>query len=211
MAQQETYTQTPASVGSVLVWMLAGAVICGGIGWLVATGVDEPPIVGLASGFAAGGGLGAVVRLLVYPTAQNRPETVTVEMDEQARGAEPADLFEAHPDPVCYYSGEEIPTVRAANPAYAETFGVSLSTIENADLDGALMTAETDPFVAAVESGEQFEATVACETPDDDATYLVRVVPTAGESRTDGYVIYTPLATLDEGGTEKHGRDEQGD
>lgn len=184
--------QQSVSVGSVFLWILAGAIVSGGFGWLLATAVGATPAVGGAAGIAAGGGLGAALRLLVYPSAQRRRETVTVEMGDGEAGAEPLDLFEAHPDPLCYYTGGETPTVRAVNPAYEETFGISASTIEEADLDGALMTTETGPFVEAATDGATYETTVVCETASGEKQYLVRVIPIAGAADSRGYVLYTP-------------------
>ncbi|WP_302081779.1 PAS domain-containing protein [Salinibaculum rarum] len=185
---------------SQLLWIFAAALVGGGFGYAVAT-LTVPAATTIAVGFglAAGGGLGAVARLFVVgETAAETPDTVTVESTGRDTGVpdpQPVDLFEENPDPVLYVddSGEG-PVVRAANPAFEETFGVDGQAVENAALADALMTAErTSDIVAAVTQGESIETVLSCETPAGTRRFRVRTVAVARGESTRGYVLYTTV------------------
>lgn len=187
---------TPPGRGlfDVVLWIVAGAAILGAIGWTLVTVLVShlPPLVGLGIGIALGGGFGAVVRLLVLEEPTDTTETVAVDTtpDESAPDPVPADLFEAHPDPVLYYDArDDSPVVRAANPAFVESFDVSASMVEETPLGDVLMFHDTDDLVAAVTEGRQYDAVHTCETVEGAVAFRIRLVTTP--EATAGYVLYT--------------------
>jgi hypothetical protein len=177
---------------NIVLWIAAGCVIVGGIGWIataaLVSGVD--PAVGFGAGFAVGGGLGAVLRLIAFSNESGRSETVTVEMDEHddAAGPEPVDLFEASPDPMLYYDDSDGPTVRAVNPAFETAFGISTDSLAAEPIANALMTSESGDAAAAASRGDSFDARLACETTDGTKQFRIRVIPVAPAR---GYVVFT--------------------
>lgn len=178
---------------SLFLWIGGGSVGLGALCWLAMTVTGGPVMGGVAAGLAVGGGLGAVVRLFLFSTPGSQAETLTVEMDDEEPGLspEPADLFAASPDPILYYAGAETPTVRAANPAFENAFGVTETTVENEPLGDALMTSETGGIVDAARAGSQFETVADCERADGKTPYRVRVVPVGENAQSSGYVLYT--------------------
>lgn len=176
----------------VVLWIAAGALVLGGLCWAVVTFLfpTVPPVLGLGLGIAIGGGLGAVVRLLVLEDTTDTTETVSVDTstDEAASTPTPADLFETHPDPLLYYDATgDGPVVRAVNDAFVETFDVAATMVEGAPLRDALLFQDTDDIVAAVAAGEAYDAVHTCETTDGDSSFRVRLAATDAS----GYVLYT--------------------
>ncbi|MEF8815139.1 MAG: hypothetical protein V5A55_15225 [Halovenus sp.] len=173
-------------------WLAAGCGVLGITGWVVATLFfsNIPAAAGLGAGIAVGGGLGAVMRLLVFGQEESQAETVTVDMDDgKTPGPRPADLFEASPDPLLYYTSGEGPVVRAGNRAFEETFDVGDNALDGTSLPEALMTADSDDIVRAATAGETFDAVRRCETVGGERDLRIRVVP-VGDG-THGYVMYT--------------------
>lgn len=187
---------TGGLVGAIAV----GAAVLGALGWIGVAVFDAQVslVAAVGLGIAGGGGIGAVIWLLVVGEAAEGGgrETVAVEMDdEEPTGPEPqpADLFAANPDPIVFFAGEE-PEVRAVNPAYEDAFGVSSSVLDGADLDEALMTADAvDGVGSAARTGDPFDRTVECETAEGTRTMRLRVVVTEGPTGASGYLLYTPL------------------
>jgi len=178
----------------LVVWLAGGAVVGGLLGW--GAGIVFAPanaIIGFGLGFAIGGGLGAVSRLLTDEADAEPPESVTVSMEgEQADpGPQPVDLFEAHPDPLLYYVDEgDGPVVRAANPAFAEAFGVSAGVVEDAGLADALMVeSRTGDVADAAAEGEGFDGVLAGEAGGE---FRVRVAAVSDDAGARGYVVYSP-------------------
>jgi PAS domain-containing protein len=190
----------------LVVTILAGTVVGGVLGWGVAQ-VTAPTAVGLATifGAAIGGGFAAVIRLFVFADATpQETESVTIGSEssndaETVPDPEPIDLFEGTPDPILYFDDAgDGPVVRAANPAYAETFGVAAESVERAALGDALMvTARGDAIVAAAGAGERFDERVACETGTQTRPFRVRTVTIESIAGTRGYVLYTPVESSD--------------
>lgn len=181
-------------------WIVGGAVAGGAIGLGVARATaPAAETLAVVFGTATGGGVAAVVRLFVFGTAEPaQPESVTVGGEpESVPDPEPVDLFEGSPDPILYFDDAgDGPVVRAANPAFAATFGVDASTVENAALADALMlAARTDDVVAAARSGEPFDDIVACETGSGAVEFRVRTTTVDSPVGTRGYVLYTPVGT----------------
>jgi hypothetical protein len=181
-----------------LLWILGAAIVGGGLGYAVAMlAAPAATTIALGFGIAVGGGLGAVGRLLVVgETNAQQPETVTVGSTSDETSVpdpQPVDLFEENPDPVLYFddSGDG-PVVRAANPAFEETFGVGGDAVENAALADALMLSErADDIVTAASEAGSANAVVTCETPDGDQPFRVRTAALARRGSTRGYVLYT--------------------
>jgi PAS domain-containing protein len=177
----------------IVLWIAAGCLGVGVLGWIatavLVSGVD--PMVGFGTGFAVGGGLGAMVRLVVLSEESDRSETVTVEMDEAdgSAGAEPVDLFEASPDPMLYYDDSDGPTVRAVNPAFEAAFGVSTTSLADEPLEHALMASNGASAAEAANRGDQFDGLLSCETTERVEQFRVRVIPVAPAR---GYVVFTP-------------------
>lgn len=177
----------------------AGAVVLGGVAWLVASQTALVPIdatVAAGLGIAVGGGLGSVAWLLLHgDAAEDSSETVTVDMggDEGAvPSPTPADLFDANPDPILYYGGDP-PVVRAANPAFESVFGVSGAALDGTPLREGLFVAEdADRIATAAADGEGFDRVLACETEAERRRMRVRLAA-AGGDRPAGYVLYTPV------------------
>ena len=70
----------------LVVWLAGGAVVGGLLGW--GAGIVFAPanaIIGFGLGFAIGGGLGAVSRLLTDEADAEPPESVTVSRSEERR------------------------------------------------------------------------------------------------------------------------------
>jgi PAS domain-containing protein len=184
---------------SQLLWILGAAVLGGALGYGIATlAAPTATTISLGFGIAVGGGLGAVVRLLVVGDAETQqPDEMTVSSGgggSSTPDPQPVDLFEENPDPVLYFddSGDG-PVVRAANRAFEETFGVGSEAVENAALADALMvTDRTDDIVAAAGDAESFDAVIDCETATDDRRFRVRTVAVARSTGTRGYILYTP-------------------
>lgn len=173
-------------VVSVAVWIAAGAGVFAALGWAVATVAGFPPRLPVGIGIALGGGIGAGTRYIAAAEEAEEGESVTVEMD-RADDPEPADLFEASPDPILYYAPAEAgPVVRAVNPAFEATFGVETATLAGTPLAEGLMTG--GDAAAAVAAGESADA-VACSTDAGEKRFDLRVAP-VGEER--GYVVYVP-------------------
>jgi len=176
-----------------------GAVVVGAIAWLgasVAGGPVAPPLAA-GLGVAVGGGLGSVVWLLaVGDETETETEAVTVDMREDETAVpspEPADLFEASPDPILFYGGPE-PAVRAANPAFADAFGTDPGAVEGRPLGDALRV-ETGgtALVEAAVGNRPADETLPCALDGGTADVRVRVVPTRGGDSPAGYVVYGPL------------------
>ena len=123
-----------------------------------------------------------------------QPESMTVRMEQGNPGPQPADLFEAHPDPLLYYANEgEGPVVRAANDAFVEAFGVPAGAVEDAALRDTLMiAAPTEEVVDAAARGGTFDEVLACEG-EGVAQFRVRVVAVSDEVGARGYVVYSPV------------------
>lgn len=193
-------TEDSLGLRNQLLWILASALLGGGLGYGIAT-VAAPTATTIALGFglAVGGGLGAVVRLLVVE------DTETTEPDEMAVSSsgggtdtpdpQPVDLFDENPDPVLYFDNSgEGPVVRAANTAFEETFGVGSGAVENAALADALMvTDRAETIVATASEATAFGAVLGCETATGEKRFRVRTVAVARGPATRGYVIYTAL------------------
>ncbi|WP_436933919.1 PAS domain-containing protein [Halovenus marina] len=181
----------------IILWIAGGCLGVGVLGWVatavLVSGLD--PMVGFGTGFAVGGGLGAMVRLVVLSEESDRSETVTVEMDEadDSAGPEPVDLFEASPDPMLYYDDSDGPTVRAVNPAFEAAFGISTASLADEALKHALMTSEGVSAAEAASRGDRFDGRLSCETTEGVEQFRVRVIPVAPAR---GYVVFT--ASLDE-------------
>jgi PAS domain-containing protein len=185
-----------------VLWILGAGALGGVIGYAVAT-LAAPTATPIALGFgiAVGGGLGAVVRLLVVgDTEPQEPDDVTVSSrrtEQSTPDPQPVDLFDENPDPVLYFddSGDG-PVVRAANRAFEETFGVDSESVENAALIDALMVTErAEDVVTAAADAATFEAVTDCETATDEQSFRVRTVAVARGSGTRGYILYTALTT----------------
>lgn len=186
----------------ILAWIAVGAAAGGALAWLVAGAVDLPigtdAVLGL--GVALGGGFGTVGRLLTAEDVEPEPETVTVDADDVETGTDAAetalptgdDLFETHPDPVLYFTETEGGVVvRAVNPAFEETFGISTATAGDTPLSDALMTADRRAELADRAAREPTDRTVTCETVDGDARFRLRSVHLAGD-HVHGYLLFTP-------------------
>lgn len=173
-------------------WLAGGAALGSLAGWAVAAAVGAIGTpTGVGVGFAVGGGLGTVLKLIVADEEGRTPESMTVSMDGE-EGPQPADLFEIHPDPVLYYVDEgRGPVVRAANDAFAETFGVPASAVENAALGDALMVVRGEDVVDAAADGSAFDGVLPSEADGSEA-YRVRVAAVSGGAKTSGYVLYSP-------------------
>lgn len=180
----------PATGGvvSVAVWIAAGAGVFAALGWAVATVAGFPPRLPVGIGIALGGGIGAGTRYIAAAEEAEEGESVTVEMDRaDDPEPEPADLFEASPDPILYYDAAEAgPVVRAVNPAFEGTFGVDTAALAGTPLAEGLMA--DGEVAAAVAAGESADA-VACNTDAGEKRFDLRVAP-VGETR--GYVVYVP-------------------
>lgn len=183
---------------AVGLWIVAGAVAFGALGWGVVAVLAPafPPVLGFGIGAALGGGFGAVVRLLVLEDPTDTTETVSLDTgsDDTVPPPEPADLFETHPDPLVYYDATgDGPIARTANSAFADTFGVPATAIESAALADALMFHETDAVVAAAADGDAYDDVHTCDIDGSEVRFRVRVAATTDQSGTRGYVLYTPV------------------
>lgn len=179
-------------------WIAAGAAVFGLGGLAIATAFvsEVPPVAGLGAGIAIGGGFGAVVRLLAFERVEET-EDLTIEPDRSVTDVpapEPADLFEASPDPMLYYADDgDGPVVRAANPAFAETFDVPVDDAIGTELAEMLATSDPQAVVDAAAAGTSFDDTRSCATSEDERPFRIRVVPVDVTSGTRGYVVYTPV------------------
>lgn len=191
-------TSGDRSLRGLVVAIAVGAVVVGAIAWLASGILGGPLSTGVAAGLgiAVGGGLGSVIWLLAVGEEEpERPEEVTVDMgeDEDLPEPEPADLFEASPDPILYYGGPE-PQVRAVNPAFVETFDVEATAVEGVPLADALQVGSgSAALVDAATAGRAADETLPCETGDGTVELRVRVIPVGSGDRPAGYVVYGPL------------------
>jgi PAS domain-containing protein len=184
------------SLRGLLVAIAVGAAVGGALVGVAATVLDGPvaPSLGAGIGVAVGGGLGSAVWLFASDEAAEHD--AHLDLDEAEPAAQPADLFEANPDPILFVGGGE-PTVLAANPAFADVFGVDPDDLEGRPLAGSLsLERGTDSIVEAVAAGRPVEETVPCATADGPATARVRVIPTDG-AYAAGYVVYGPFGVDD--------------
>lgn len=193
------------SIGGLVGSIAAGAVGLGVILWLVATGTTLLPVTALVAagvGLAVGGGLGSVVWLFAVGDEDvDTGESVTVDMDDQGAAGptpEPVDLFEASPDPILFYvETPDGPVVRAVNPAFVSTFGVTSEALDGVPLrEGLLVTEGAEDVVAAARAGDLFDEVLACEGEDGTQSMRIRIAAT-GRDRTDGYVLYTQTDAAD--------------
>jgi len=191
------------SLRGLVAAIAAGALVLGGVAWLAADVVAGSLAPGLAAGLgiAVGGGLGSVVWLLaVGEDEEDDTEEMTVDMQatEGRPSPEPADLFEANPDPILYYGSEPELTVRAANPAFGEVFGTSPDDLEGQPLEAALgVEAEREAILEAARAGRPADETVPCETAAGREPLRVRIAPTGTGDLAAGYVIYGPAGEGD--------------
>ena len=197
----DRYRSMTGLVGAIA----AGALGLGTVAWLVATQtaiVAAGPTLVTGLGIAVGGGLGSLVWLLGLGDSEaTEADTVTVEMegDETSQPApEPVDLFEANPDPICFYAeAADGPVVRAVNPAFERVFGVSSAALDGEPLaDGALVGDDGAALVEAARAGRSFDEVCTCETADGERAMRVRIAAT-GRGRSDGYVLYSPVPDAD--------------
>lgn len=190
-----TLLVVPGTLRGLVAAIAVGAVVLGAVAAAAVTVVGGPlsPTVAAGVGAAVGGGVGSAVWLFVGEDAEAADTDVTVDVGEAAAPApQPADLFEANPDPILFVAGDD-PAVLAANPAFGDRFGVDPDTLEGRPLADSLPAADgAEEVVAAVTGGTAFEATVACETADGPARVRVRVVPTGG-AHGASYVLFGPL------------------
>ncbi len=183
-------------------WIAGGAGILGvllwGLGEVLSLAVAPDLLLG--SGIAIGGGLGGVIRLLALGSdPQDTAETVTFEREaddaEPTPEPRPADLFEASQDPILYFDeGGDGPVVRAVNPAFEGSFGVTAAAVEDAPLgDACMVSSGVETLVAAASEGRDYRETVACETSGGDEEYRLSTATVSDEAGTRGYLLYTPL------------------
>jgi PAS domain-containing protein len=186
-------TRRLRGVGGLLSGLVIGAFLGAGIGYAAVTVFGAPiTVIGAVSlGLAFGGGLGVVTNYLVTGDGESVDETMTVEREPAQAEPTPADLFEEHPDPVLYVADEgHGPVVRAANAAYGTAFDIPADAVLGAPLEEAVLAVDdTERVVTAVDTGEQLDAIVTCETGDGERTFRIR---TAGVGD-DGYLMYTPV------------------
>jgi len=197
----DRYRSTTGLLGAIA----AGALGLGAVAWLVATQtaiVAAGPTLVTGLGLAVGGGLGSLVWLLgLGERGAQEADTVTVEMDGDDASEpdpEPVDLFEANPDPICFYAeAPDGPVVRAVNPAFERVFGVSSAALDGEPLaDGALVVDDGAALVEAARAGRSFDEVCTCETADGERAMRVRIAAT-GRGRSDGYVLYSPVPDAD--------------
>lgn len=192
-------TGEPGSILELVAWLAIGAVVLGAVGWAVVSVLvpDVDPTLGLMGGIAVGGGLGAVIRLLTVPEAEDTSESVTIETGgdgDSTPEPRPADLFEASPDPMVFYAAGSDPAVAlAANPAFREAFLADDAAVEGTPIGDLLDVAASGTVLASIENAERHDERVEMETSDGVRTYRVRVIPGRGGS-TSGYVTMTPVA-----------------
>jgi hypothetical protein len=188
------------STGGLVGSIASGAVVTGAVVGLVAAVtelVPFSPLVAAGIGIAVGGGLGSVVWLVSLDDEEpDTGETVTVDMDEgdAVPTPEPVDLFEASPDPILFYTETpDGPVVRAVNPAFTDAFGVTSEALDGTPLrDGLFVADDAEAVLEAARASDVFDEVVACETEAGDSEMRLRIAAT-GRSRTDGYVLYTPV------------------
>ncbi len=184
----------PRTLRALIAAIVVGAATLGAIAGGVVTVVGGPlaPTVAAGVGAAVGGGVGSAVWLFVAADDAEEAADVTVDVGEATPAPQPADLFEANPDPILFVAGQD-PAVLAANPAFGDVFGVDPDDLEGRPLSESLQV-ETDVegIVSAVTAGRPFEASVACETANGPGSVRVRVVPTGG-AHGAAYVVYGPV------------------
>lgn len=191
---------SPGGILGIGVPLLGGAAGGGAVGYAVAT-VIAPEIVtlGIGGGVAVGGALAVVIALLGTAEGEEEsPEGVTIEGEgdgDRSPDPMPADLFAEHPDPLIYYDdGGDGPVVRAVNPTFEGTFGVSGSTVTEVPLGDALMVTErAAEVVGGAVNAERVDLSVECETDRGTEQFRVRTAAVADAAGTRGYVVYTPL------------------
>lgn len=192
-------TGDPGSILELVAWLAIGAVVLGAVGWAVVSVLvpNVDPTLGLMGGIAVGGGLGAVIRLLTVPEAEDTSESVTIETggdEDSSSEPRPADLFEASPDPMVYYAAGDDPTIAlATNPAFREAFLADDAAVEGTPIGDLLDVAASGTVLASMKNAERHDERVEMETSDGVRTYRVRVIPGRGGS-TSGYVTMTPVA-----------------
>jgi PAS domain-containing protein len=184
----------PRTLRGLVAAIVVGTAAIGAIAAGVVTAVGGPlsPTVAAGVGAAVGGGVGSAVWLFVAADDAEEETDVSIDVGEAAPAPQPADLFEANPDPILFVGGPD-PSVLAANPAFGEVFGVDPDDVAGRPLVESLhVETESDAIAAAVAAGRAFEATVACETAEGPGNRRVRVVPTGG-AHGAAYVVYGPV------------------
>jgi len=188
-------TRRLRGVGGLLVGIVVGALSGAAIGYVAVAFLGVPLATSGAVGLgtALGGGIGVVTNYAATGDGEPVDETMTVEREPRRPTPTPADLFDDHPDPVLYVVDDgHGPVVRAANPAYAETFDVPADAVADAPLAEAVLAGgDTDEIVAAVADGSGLDTVVTCEAADGARPFRVRTVG----SGDDGYLVYTPRAS----------------
>jgi hypothetical protein len=183
-------------LGALVAWIVGGAVFGAVVGFVVhdvvAVSLTRIGVAGM--GVALGGGLGGLVYFLSVGEAEADPDSgITVEMSDERTAPEPrpADLFEDHPDPVLYVADEGGgPLVRAANPAYGETFDLPTTALAGAPLEETLVPAgQLGDLPEALGAGQEVDRELRLETTAGVAAFRVRSI---GDPA-DGYVLFTPL------------------
>lgn len=183
----------PRTLRALVAAIVAGAAVVGAIAGGVVTVVGGPvsPTVAAGVGAAVGGGVGSTVWLFVATEPDDTAGEVTVDVGEAAPAPQPADLFEANPDPILFVGGAE-PAVLAANPAFGDRFGADPDALAGRSLSESLFVeTAADEILSAVADGRRFEAILGCETVDGPDRRRVRVVPTGG-AHGAAYVLYGP-------------------
>lgn len=189
------------SLAGLVTSIAVGALVLGAVAWVVASQTTLLPLgttVAAGLGLAVGGGLGSVVWLLgLEETEEASTEEVTVDMAEETTERptpEPVDLFDASPDPIVFFAGDDgHPVVMAVNAAFEGTFGVSGSALVDTPLaDGLLVAEGAEDLAAAAQAGDSFDRVLVCETDDGERRMRVRLAVTRDPEDSGGYVIYTP-------------------
>jgi PAS domain-containing protein len=184
----------PRTLRALVAAIVSGACVIGAVAGvaMAVVGGPLPPTVAAGVGAAVGGGVGSAVWLFVSADGAEDGADVTVDVGETAPAPQPADLFEANPDPILFVGGPE-PSVLAANPAFGDVFGADPDDLEGRPLSAVLqMGTDGDTVVAAVTDGRPFEATVSREMDGGPGNARVRVVPTGG-THGAAYVVYGPV------------------
>ena len=193
--QSDETTGTAPRVGGLL--SVAGWIGAGGIALAAlmlaldsVVGLPIPGQVAVGLGLALGGGLGGVARLFRAEDTGTSDETMTISTAAtETTAPEPADLFDGHPDPVLYYASEgHGPVVRAANPAFAETFDVPADRLAGTPLSEALLVAGEATVDADAVTAGALDRVVSCETTAGTARFRLRTI----DGERAGYLLYTP-------------------
>ena len=176
----------------VVGWIGAGALALAAV-MLALDSVAALPLpraVAVGLGLALGGGIGGVARLFrADGDAEVTDETMTVAAEPTRPTPEPADLFDGHPDPVLYYATEgHGPVVRAANPAFGETFDVPADRLAGTPLSEALLVAGENTVGADAVTAGDLDRVVLCDTTAGPQRFRLRAIGDEGT----GYLLYTP-------------------